>query len=102
MSKSTTLPKEIFEYFVAPGRKGGGFDQGNGGAVPRFDRRNRFHYLSDVLPLVHLPPRALTCVKRPEPIDIAWGPTRPSCEPPRMAASRSPIALLPPEPCRSS
>jgi hypothetical protein len=51
---------------------------------------------------VHLLRRAVTSVKKPVPIDIAWEPTRPSYAPPRVAASRSPIAFGRPEPCRRS
>src|SRR4029077_7418389 len=68
-----------------------------------FDRQDRFIRLSDILPLVHLLSRApLTSVKRPEPNDTMWGSTRLSYAPPRVAASRLPIAFLPPEPCRWS
>jgi len=51
---------------------------------------------------IHLLRRAVTSVKKPVPIDIAWEPTRPSYAPPRVAASRSPIAFGRPEPCRRS
>ena len=65
---------------------------------------DRFEGMSIVLAVAEAKAlaRALTSVRRPEPTDIVWEPTRLSCPPPRWAASRLPIAFGRPEPCRRS